>query len=45
MTLADYYIEQGDEKQALKLLWDGPRKSEGGLSGICQYMFDIVNIG
>lgn len=43
MTLADYYIEQGDEKQALKLLWDGPRKSEGGLSGICQYMFDYFN--
>ena len=43
VTLADFYIEQGDEKQALKLLWDGPRKSEGGLSGICQYMFDYFN--
>ena len=43
VTLADYYIEQGDEKQALKLLWDGLRKSEGGLSGICQYMFDYFN--
>ncbi|MCM1119650.1 MAG: hypothetical protein NC543_09855 [bacterium] len=39
VELADYYIQHGDEKQALELLWEGVRKGEGGLSELYQYMF------
>lgn len=39
MELADYYIQHGDEKQVLELLWEGVRKGEGGLLGLYQYMF------
>lgn len=40
VRLADYYIQHGDEKQALKLLWEGARKSNGGSADIDRYMFD-----
>ena len=40
VELAEYYMQHGDERQALKLLWAGVRKSNGGLSGMYQYMYD-----
>lgn len=40
VELAEYYMQHGDEKQALKLLWAGARKSDCGLSEIYQYMYD-----
>lgn len=39
VELADYYIQHGDEKQALKLLWEGVQANVSGLSEIYRYMF------
>lgn len=39
IELADYYKEQGDEAQALKIIWEGMKKCDGRLDEIYQYLF------